>query len=162
MRRRAKPLLCFGLSCLVFLSSAWKECWHDHVLDSAGNEKVPSVGNPELTNDVLPLILQPGIGQNLESRSCTLCHGQEFIPCPKFYRPGPFTFIFFSSKSSPYFSNDVLPLILGPRVGQNLERRSRILCHGQEFLPCPKFYRAGSFTLIFSVISVVFKGVNFS
>ena len=29
MTRRAKPLVCFGLSCVVFMSSALEECWHD-------------------------------------------------------------------------------------------------------------------------------------
>ena len=133
-------------SCPVFRKMlAWPCPWQCLTVQEM---RVPSVGNPELTNDVLPLILEPGVGQNLESRSCMLCQGQKFRSCPRFYCPGPFTFIFFS-KSSPYFSNDVLPLILGPGAGQNLESRSCMLCHGWKFLPCPKFYHPGSFTFIY-------------
>ena len=47
------------------------------------NIKVPSFGNPELTN-LFPL--NPG--------AC-FAHCQEFIPCPNFYISGPFTFFFF-------------------------------------------------------------------
>ena len=66
--------------------------------DTADAEiKVPSVDSAEPTN-ILPLKF--GVGQNIAANASPIC--QEFLPCPNFYLPGPFTFI--CSKSSPYFA----------------------------------------------------------
>ena len=53
-------------------------------------------------------------------------HCQEFLPCPNFYIPGPFTFIF--SKSSPYFLtvlvlvSVVSPMGMWNKIGQTAQR----------------------------------------
>ena len=68
--------------------------------------KIPYVENPELTN-ALPL--KSGEGQYVVWRRsvCSLAcfaHCQELLPCPYFYLPGAFTFIF-SSSPNPIFFN---------------------------------------------------------
>ena len=53
--------------------------------------KVPTVENPELTDDVP---LKPGAGQNIYNHAC-FAHCPEFLSGPNFCLPSPFTFILF-------------------------------------------------------------------
>ena len=76
-------------------------CGHTSVLLTCSRElQTQKLRSPVWRTQSYSLPLKPGVGQNYYSHAC-FAHCQEFVPCPSFYFPGPFTFIFYNS--SHYF-----------------------------------------------------------